>query len=1243
MADSAAVLGTVVQEMPGETTESALAAEQQPQQTKQMQEVQVESANTTGLESPLSSLVAGTQPPSSSSVPQSPPSILALSDADHFVPVALLRHNSDSPDTVVGDIACECSFVESLDRRDPLTAHASRAPGEIKRVESLDGNCPSLTPTRTTASQKVPFYQEGCVHAVGLEEGCAPHFCQEHHHISCCSEECPMQHEETSDFAAMEREEYDVNESASSESCNSYCLGDEADVHSAAFQEIPFDYIQSELETPVASDIEFSQVSDGEKDAFFSIASSFSIRSEDSDTEQHAISFAEMKFDVCDFENELYFTAPSSPIMSPRHRSKRPLKAIKRAFGSRQSSSSEALFNAEDRSGAQTPDLVVRKAKRQYVTSHQPFDYDCNCCDITTASRSTQLSCKKDPGMPLVQRFAVDQHEGAGTLPCTSVCDKCEIFSGSKMQIIHSCNAYFMPEATAINTMHVQAGHVNVDAASNAVYHCVPSSNTDCSVDSSAVFLDRPLVNRSDKTSLEDESDFTCTFSHLDKPAYSVTVGADENDEILLSEDHSFEEKESLDFPSDSEAEMQECCISSHLTDHMYCSTGEDIAIGEKYEAKNILSSADTCLPESLVDALASEASLNQVVQSGVLVSDAIESDHRISNVFNNDHTCLYEVISPKPRLSLSLEELPFDDKSMDAEVDILDNIEYNQEISGNEVPLAIEDNFAECDFQSCNVAKKNVCNTDDSILDCSEFLVKAVVDDIKNNNVADQVHPTTDPWHYSPSVNNLMTTPPAEIYETVTFDKNQSSLTNAVLRDARCSQEEKKNNNDVCNIKMFIKSEILECSAVHGLSEELKNPGYPSLQTVISGKEQPETCSAVDAKLGQVLLELKPDALSKTTAETATISNSTMQNESFHQDNILLEHDDTCLTLSNSDLEIDTVQKKDLENTHLESDCSFGGHIGMVCPLLPVSKINAATEERNSSHEQAPVALVLSTPCRDQTQRAVESTTVESGSAFSFSKADHVKQASFPILDPVAFPEPTMLTKPIVAEDTSETGFSKSVGGFPTHSSSTLERVCPKANTGSGTDSDSDDSIPELEERTDKTLQSESQQAQLAAAAELNEEMVSKAKQSRSEKKARKAMSKLGLRQVAGVTRVTIRKSKNILFVITKPDVFKSPASDTYIVFGEAKIEDLSQQAQMAAAEKFKVPGEAAPGVQERVQPAPVQEESEEEDEVDEGGVEAKDIELVMSQANVSRSKAVRALKNNSNDIVNAIMELTM
>uniref|UniRef100_A0A8C1AJ03 Nascent polypeptide associated complex subunit alpha n=1 Tax=Cyprinus carpio carpio TaxID=630221 RepID=A0A8C1AJ03_CYPCA len=203
----------------------------------------------------------------------------------------------------------------------------------------------------------------------------------------------------------------------------------------------------------------------------------------------------------------------------------------------------------------------------------------------------------------------------------------------------------------------------------------------------------------------------------------------------------------------------------------------------------------------------------------------------------------------------------------------------------------------------------------------------------------------------------------------------------------------------------------------------------------------------------------------------------------------------------------------------------------------------------------------------------------------------------------------------------------------------SILEPVI-KNDEGSGTESDSDESVPDLEEQD--SAQTQTQQAQLAAAAEIDEEPVSKAKQSRSEKKARKAMSKLGLRQVAGVTRVTIRKSKNILFVITKPDVYKSPASDTYIVFGEAKIEDLSQQAQLAAAEKFKVQGEAVSNIQENTQTPTVQEESEEE-EVDETGVEVKDIELVMSQANVSRAKAVRALKNNNNDIVNAIMELTM
>merc|ERR1711913_83116 len=186
----------------------------------------------------------------------------------------------------------------------------------------------------------------------------------------------------------------------------------------------------------------------------------------------------------------------------------------------------------------------------------------------------------------------------------------------------------------------------------------------------------------------------------------------------------------------------------------------------------------------------------------------------------------------------------------------------------------------------------------------------------------------------------------------------------------------------------------------------------------------------------------------------------------------------------------------------------------------------------------------------------------------------------------------------------------------------------------GSGSDSDTEESLPELELGGG------------SASAPQGTESAKAAKQSRSEKKARKLMSKLGLKQVPGVNRVTIRKSKNILFVINKPDVFKNPASDTYIVFGEAKIEDMSQQAQMAAAEKFKEPtiNPAAESAAHTTVPAVIQEDEEDDDEdVDESGLEEKDIELVVSQANVSRARAVKALKKNNNDIVNAIMDLTM
>ncbi|KAF8043000.1 hypothetical protein BT93_A1362 [Corymbia citriodora subsp. variegata] len=149
--------------------------------------------------------------------------------------------------------------------------------------------------------------------------------------------------------------------------------------------------------------------------------------------------------------------------------------------------------------------------------------------------------------------------------------------------------------------------------------------------------------------------------------------------------------------------------------------------------------------------------------------------------------------------------------------------------------------------------------------------------------------------------------------------------------------------------------------------------------------------------------------------------------------------------------------------------------------------------------------------------------------------------------------------------------------------------------------------------------------------------------KQSRSEKKSRKAMLKLGMKPITGVSRVTIKRTKNILFFISKPDVFKSPHSETYVIFGEAKIEDLSSQLQTQAAQQFRMPDMSSviskPDASAADAGVPA---DEEEEDVDDTGVEPRDIDLVMTQAGVSRSKAVKALKTHNGDIVGAIMELT-
>ncbi|CAO1624261.1 unnamed protein product [Sympodiomycopsis kandeliae] len=157
-----------------------------------------------------------------------------------------------------------------------------------------------------------------------------------------------------------------------------------------------------------------------------------------------------------------------------------------------------------------------------------------------------------------------------------------------------------------------------------------------------------------------------------------------------------------------------------------------------------------------------------------------------------------------------------------------------------------------------------------------------------------------------------------------------------------------------------------------------------------------------------------------------------------------------------------------------------------------------------------------------------------------------------------------------------------------------------------------------------------------------------------RAERKSRKSLQGIGLKKVNGITRVTMKRPRGHLYVVQNPEVYKSAHSDCYIVFGEAKPEDMSAAAQAQAAQAQAAQQEAQERLlseqfaqsmgsgQEASAGKKKQEEEEEEDDsepIDEEGVDAKDIELVMQQVSCSRRKAVKALKESNGDLINAIM----
>ncbi|XP_031505918.1 nascent polypeptide-associated complex subunit alpha-like protein 1 [Nymphaea colorata] len=149
--------------------------------------------------------------------------------------------------------------------------------------------------------------------------------------------------------------------------------------------------------------------------------------------------------------------------------------------------------------------------------------------------------------------------------------------------------------------------------------------------------------------------------------------------------------------------------------------------------------------------------------------------------------------------------------------------------------------------------------------------------------------------------------------------------------------------------------------------------------------------------------------------------------------------------------------------------------------------------------------------------------------------------------------------------------------------------------------------------------------------------------KSNRGEKKFKKAMTKMGLKPVTGINRVTIKKGKAFVISIDDPDVWKTPGNEnSYIIFGKPNMDGLQTGQNEINQFKNPVTPEGAEEAKVETQ-APAEEKGEAStEELNEEGLTPDNIKMVMEYTKCTRAEAVAALRATEDDSVNAIMKLT-
>ena len=138
----------------------------------------------------------------------------------------------------------------------------------------------------------------------------------------------------------------------------------------------------------------------------------------------------------------------------------------------------------------------------------------------------------------------------------------------------------------------------------------------------------------------------------------------------------------------------------------------------------------------------------------------------------------------------------------------------------------------------------------------------------------------------------------------------------------------------------------------------------------------------------------------------------------------------------------------------------------------------------------------------------------------------------------------------------------------------------------------------------------------------------------------------KLGMKQFPGITRVTLRKRDGYIFVIDSPEVLRAADDgNSYVCFGEIKIDDPNARAQAAEAKRFAEQNaelaKASAGAKTASKEEP-KTKGGDEAPADEEGVTADHINMVMEHTGCTRNEAIGALKESNNDMINAVMKLT-